>query len=137
VSDWTLNGVPTGSAPPGPWCNAKFVLELEPGYGNKKKGGRFEVSADLEYVRALRDLCDTILKEVDAEEAIKRELDAYKAQLADERQAMIDKKRSKLRAKHGFPSDEKDEGAAERERQEALDVLKAMGTQSDRTLDDE
>jgi hypothetical protein len=50
---------------------------------------------------------------------------------------MIAKKRAELRAKHGFPPDAKDEAAAERERQEALDVLKAMGKQTDRTVDDE
>ena len=112
---WILTGAPSGSAPNAFDDRAKFVLDLWPWGTNKKKEDRFTVWAEVEYVRALRDLCDTILKEVDAEEAIKRDLDEYKAQLADERAAMIAKKRAELRAKHGFPPDAKDEAAAERE----------------------
>ena len=113
---WILDETPTGSPPTGPNGSGKFVLWLSPGPNNpKKKGDRCEVWAEVEYVRALRDLCDEMLKEVDAELAIKGELDEYRAQLADEREAMIAKKRAELRAKHGFPPDAKDEAAAERE----------------------
>jgi hypothetical protein len=106
---------------------AKFRFVLLPFEGRSKADKEMEVIVDVDYVRTLRDLCDDVLKEAGAQAAIQKELDEYRYQLADEREAMIQRKRAELRAKHGFPPDAKDEEAAESERQEALDVLKAMG----------